>query len=313
MIDERLRRSLEHSLGPVIMDALADPNVVEIFVNPDGRLWVERLGEPMKVVGEMSAVDTARVISLIASSLEESVARENPIVEGELPLDGSRFEGLLNPVVPRPIFNIRKKADRIFTLAEYENAHIMSPAHHWEIRCAIESRKNILVVGGTGSGKTTLVNGIIDSISDMCPGDRLVVIEDTCELQSSGENTVFLRSTTFVPIATLVRATMRLRPDRILVGEVRGGEALELLKAWNTGHPGGVATVHANSARGGLFRLEQLVAEASRSPMPSLIGEAVDLVVFIRRTSTSRKVAEVVRVSGFDAVSRKYTLEFVDA
>jgi len=109
----------------------------------------------------------------------------------------------------------------------------------------------------------------------------------------------------------LVRATMRLRPDRILVGEVRGGEALDLLKAWNTGHPGGIATVHANSAAEGLFRIEQLISEASMSPMPHLIGSAIDFIIFICRTQTGRKVTEVATVSGFDPLKQKYILEYI--
>jgi type IV secretion system protein VirB11 len=309
----RLQRGLTHCLGDMIVSALKDPEVIEVIANSDGRIWIDRISHPMVCAGTMDESEVARVVSLVASDLEQIVDRDHPFVEGELPLDGSRFTGVMPPAAARAAFSIRKKAGRIFTLDDYVSADILDPVHAAVIRSAVQDRKNILVVGGTGSGKTTLVNAILQEIAHSCPNDRLVIIEDTSELQCSSANFESLHTSAAMGIQALVRLTMRLRPDRIIVGEVRGGEALDLLKSWNTGHPGGVCTVHANSAWGGLLRLEQLIAEASTSPIPVLIGEAVDLVLFIERTRTGRRVSEVATVSGFDHQTCTYIMESINA
>ncbi|UWZ79363.1 P-type conjugative transfer ATPase TrbB [Geoalkalibacter halelectricus] len=296
---KRLLRKLRGELGQTVLDALEDPSVIEIMLNSDGSLWIERHGQGMQRVGTMSAPNAESLMGTIADALHTVVTRENPILEGELPLDGSRFEGLLPPIVGHPTFTIRKKASVVFTLGQYVEQGIMTPEQQTAIEAAILRRANILVVGGTGSGKTTLTNAIIDGISTACPDDRLVIIEDTAEIQCKAENSVILRASVDVDMLRLLRATMRLRPDRILVGEVRGGEALALLKAWNTGHPGGVATIHANGAHAGLIRLEQLIAEATAAAnMAPLIAEAVDLVIAIEKTKGGRRIKEIIEVSG---------------
>ena len=312
-MDERLINNLKHNLGPVIMNALADEEVVEIMLNPDGKLWIERQGKGMEVCGSIPAQQGMLIISLVASWMRQTVSWESPVVEGSLPVDGSRFEGLVPPLVTGPSFTIRKKASRIFTLQEYLEAEIISPDVHKAICSAVSCRKNILVVGGTGSGKTTLVNAIIHEMSISVSDDRLIIIEDTAELQSASENTVFMRSNPYIGIGIgqLVSVTLRYRPDRILVGEVRTGAALELLKGWNTGHPGGVATVHANSASEGLSRLGNLVAEAIAQPMPSLIGEAVDFIIFITKTRDGRRVTQVTHVLGYNQAKQSYNLEYL--
>ena len=306
---DRLQASLTHNLGPTIMAALHDPDVIEIMVNPDQTLWIEKLGQDMALCGTLPPAQSRLIISLVASALETTVTVDRPIVEGELPLDGSRFEGLMPPIVSGPSFTIRKRASRVFTLSDYVDSGILLPAASDLLSQAIETRRNILVVGGTGSGKTTFVNAIIDGISRYCPTDRLIIIEDTAELQSASENTVFMRSSDGVPIQRLVKVSMRYRPTRILVGEVRDGSALDLLKAWNTGHPGGVATVHAGSSAAGLLRLEQLIAEATPVPIPALIAEAVDMICFIERAPGGRRVSDIVTVKGFDPITRSYDLE----
>ncbi|WP_197536833.1 P-type conjugative transfer ATPase TrbB [Maridesulfovibrio hydrothermalis] len=314
-MDDRLVNNLLHNMGPAIVGALEDKRVLEIMVNPDGKLWIERLGEEMFAVGHISSDQTAIIISLVASALDTTVTKESPIVEGELPktypLSGSRFEGVFPPVVEEPSFTIRKKASQVFSLEEYVETGIMTAEVMASIKAAVSQKKNIVVIGGTGSGKTTLVNAIIKSIAELTPADRLVIIEDTSELQSHSPNTIILRSSDHTSIQTLVRATMRLRPDRILVGEVRGGEALELIKSWNTGHPGGVATVHADSAAKGLQRIGDLISEASTSPMPHLIGSAVDFLIFIKRTKTGRTVSEIATVNGFNPATQQYILEYI--
>ena len=309
--DARLLAALEHNMGPVVMGALRDPEVVEIMLNPDGRLWVEKLGQDMQPAGDMDQSQSRLIISLVASGLETVVTTENPIVEGELPLDGSRFEGLMPPVVSSPSFTIRKRACQVFSLADYVTAGIMSQGCIPIIQAAIVNHKNILVVGGTGSGKTTLVNALILQLSELCPMDRLLILEDTMELQSKSPNTVFFRTSDFVSMQRLVKVTMRYRPTRIIVGEVRDGAALDLLKAWNTGHPGGIATVHANSAAEGLDRLEELVAEATSAAKQKLISKAVGLSIFIERAPGGRRISEILEVTGHEAKTNHYTTEVI--
>jgi len=297
---QRRLQKLRVEAGAEVLRALEDPDVVEVMLNPDGRLWVEACGEGMVEIGRMTPLNAEALIGTVADSLGIVATRETPIVEGEFPLDGSRFEGLLPPVVSGPAFTLRKRPRTIFTLAEYVRQGIMDRRQQERIACAISEYENLLIVGGTGSGKTTLTNAVIDGIAAVHPEDRLVIIEDTAEIQCRSENAVILRATVDVSMERLLRATLRLRPDRIVVGEVRGAEALALLKAWNTGHPGGVATVHANSARAGLVRLEQLIAESgSAKDMRPLIAEAVDLVLFIARENGQRRLKELIAVDGF--------------
>jgi len=311
MIDNRLLASLEYNFGPTIMGALRDPDVVEIMLNPDGNIWVERHGQEMQTVGSCPQEQGRLILSLVASGLDTVVTTENPIVEGELPLDGSRFEGLLPPVVSGPSFTIRKKASKVFSLEDYHSAGIIPREIGPILTQSLVSKKNILVVGGTGSGKTTLVNALILALSELCPDHRLLVLEDTMELQSKSPNTVFFRTSDHVDMRRLVKVTMRYRPTRILIGEVRDGAALDLLKAWNTGHPGGIATVHANSAEEGLDRMEELIAEATAAPKQKLIGNSIDLVLFIKRTSTGRRLFEIVSVNGYDAKNGTYKTETI--
>jgi type IV secretion system protein VirB11 len=275
------------------------------MLNADGRLWVDRLGQPMKAVGKLAASTAESFIATVASTLRSAVTRENPILECELPaeppFDGSRFEALIPPVVSAPVFTIRRKASAVFTLEEYERQGIMTGWQRAAIERAVAERQNILVVGGTTTGKTTLTNAIIDRMVQVTPHHRLVIIEDTAEIQCAAPNAVIMRATDTVDMQRLLKATLRLRPDRIIVGEVRGGEALAMLKAWNTGHPGGACTVHANHARAGLTRVEQMIAEVSQTPMRALIAEAVNLIVSIVRTDTApgRRIGEVMAVNGF--------------
>lgn len=301
-IAERINLKLRRELGPEIVGFLSDPEVVEVMLNDDGHVWVERLGRPMERVSRMAASQAEMLMGTVASTLKTTITRENPILECELPLDGSRFEALLPPVVRAPVFTIRRKASQVFTLNDYVAKCIMTDAQRSAIEAEInpiegaQHKGNILVVGGTGSGKTTLTNAILEAMARLTPEDRIVIIEDTAELQCSASNKVILRATADTSMLKLLKATMRLRPDRIVVGEVRGGEALALLKAWNTGHPGGAATVHANNGRAGLLRLESLVAEASSSPMQKTIAEAINLVVVIGKSPVGRRVREVLRV-----------------
>ena len=294
----RLLQMLTTAMGAHITSLLEDSSVVELMLNPDGHLWVDRLGTGRSDTGyTINPADAQRVIELVASSTGSVCSAGQPMVSAELPGSGNRFQGMLPPVTSTPVFTIRKKALMVFTLDDYVKDGIISESQREKIIEGVHQKRNILIVGGTGSGKTTLANAVLNEVSRTL--DRCIIIEDTLELQCTTPDTVFLRSRDHVSMNDLLKATMRLRPDRIIVGEVRGPEALTLLKAWNTGHPGGVATVHANSAKGGLTRLEQLIQEAIPTPQKALIAEAVNIVIFIERYRHSRRVKEIVEVTGF--------------
>ncbi len=296
----RLVRKLQEALGDQICVALDDTSVVEIMLNPDGRLFIERLGHGIAAVGEMSSAAAEIVIGSVAHALQSQADDEQPIISGELPIGGHRFEGLLPPIVSRPTFTIRRRASRLIPLDDYVSSKVMTVRQAEIVRNAIESRLNILISGGTGSGKTTLANAVIAEIVEAAPEDRIVILEDTAEIRCVAENAVALHTSDTVDMARLLKSTMRLRPDRIIVGEVRDGAALTLLKAWNTGHPGGITTIHSNSAMSALRRLEQLTAEVSQQPMREVIGEAVDLIVSIERIGRGRRVRDVVHVESFN-------------
>jgi len=261
----------------------------------------------------MSGIQAENLIGTVASMLGTVVNGRSPIVEGELPLDGNRFEGILPPVSPAPVFVIRKRPRLIYTIVDYVAAGIMEAWHAEALRAAITTRQNIVIAGGTASGKTTLANALIHEMVALGDAtERFVILEDTRELQCAARNAVQLHTGDVADLTHLTRVTMRLRPDRIIVGEVRGAEALGLLKAWNTGHPGGLTTVHANSAAAALMRLDTLIQEAGVPPQPTLVAEAVDLIVFITRTPAGRRLNQVVRVAGCDPVTG-YCFETITA
>lgn len=307
-MDSRLQ-SIKSHMGMPLFEKLNDPNVIEIMLNPDGNLWVEEFGEPMSVFGSMQPGQASLFMKAIAGYHNTTISDDKPILECELPLDGSRFEGIFPPVTKNPSFTIRKKALRVFTLNNYIESQILSEHQFNALLGAIESHKNILIVGGTGSGKTTFANALIDAMVQNNVNERIVIMEDTNELQCTAPNSVILRSNEHTSINRLLRATLRLRPDRILVGEVRGGEALELLKGWNTGHPGGIATIHADSANQGLHRLEDLLSEATPNVNKAMIASTINVVVFIKKNPTGRKIEEVIQVTGYDSKSNQYLYE----
>jgi type IV secretion system protein VirB11 len=300
-------RMLRTAMGPEIAAALEDPEVVEVLLNPDGSLWVDRLGAGRAPTGhQMPAPVAERIIRLVAAHVRAEVHPGAPLLSAELPETGERFMGALPPVVRAPSFAIRKRALRIIGLSDYVASGVMTDTQAAFLRMAVHERLNIVVAGGTSTGKTTLANALLDEIANT--RDRVLILEDTVELQCRSDDHVSLRAEPgVVSMADLVRATLRLRPDRIVVGEVRGAEALELVKAWGTGHPGGIATVHANSAAGALARLEQLVQEVSVTVPRALIAEAVNVVVFIAGRGHARRVREIARVVGHD--SQGYQLD----
>jgi len=298
---DRKVAALRQAMGPVIAKALADRLVVEVMVNPDGKIWIDRIGEGRSWTGELlAAADADRILRLLADHAGEVVTRDRPRVSATLPETGERFQGAFMPVVARPAFAIRKRPEVVFTLGDYVDGGMMSEAQADTIRAAAEARQNLLIVGGTGSGKTTLANAVL--AEPAFAGDRVVLIEDTRELQCAAPNLVAMRTKDGVAsLSDLVRSSLRLRPDRIPIGEVRGAEALDLLKAWGTGHPGGVGTIHAGSAIGALRRMEQLIQEAVVTVPRALIAETVDLVAVLSGRGSNRRLAELARVEGLTA------------
>lgn len=298
-VTRRNLAKLRREMGEQVRSAMDDPQVVEVMLNPNGSVWTDKLGKGMEYLCDMSDVQALQMLGTIAHMLGTVINANNPKVEGELPGDGSRVEGVIPPIVLHPSFNLRKKASAVFPLSSYVDSGRASPEDADILREAVKSRKNILVVGGTGTGKTTFVNAIINEMKLLTPQHRILILEDTAELQCSMDNFVAMRSNDGFSMQDLLKIVMRQRPDRIIVGEVRGKEALDMIKAWNTGHPGGVCTVHANDARAGLLRIEQLISEISQTPMRELVGEAIDIVAFlIRDPKLGPKLAELIAVDG---------------
>lgn len=315
---EHARRTLtklRRELGLVILGALQDHNVEDIARNSDGWLWIKRQGQPWEKTSKLSDVQTENILRAVASSLGLTITPNNPYLDGELIIDGSRIHGNLPPETRRPSFTIRKRPTLIFTLDDYVDQGTLSPDHHGLLLTAVKKHKNIFVIGSTGSGKTTLVNALIDSATKLTPEDRFVIIEDTGEIQCAAPNAEQLYTTHNRNLDQLVKETLRMRPDRIIIGEVRGSEALNLLEIWNTGHNGGIATAHADSATplAGLERIEMLVSRAnsklSTNFIRRLIGSTVNLIVCIQHTKEGREINNITLVNGY--YESKYQLETI--
>lgn len=313
--DEQTRRlveTLRRQLGPVGCAAMVAPGVTDLILNPDGTLWADRAGEGMVQIGAMSVGAAAGFIGTVASILRTTVTRDAPIVECELPVDppfyGARFAGSVPPIGTGPEFAIRIPNIKQLSLEDYVRHGVMTQAQRQVIEDVIRNRENLLIIGGTGSGKTTLLNACLTFLSEIAPHDRIGILEDGRELRPTSRNVFAFRTSPTVSMRALLKTTLRRRPDRILIGETRGGEALDMLKAWNTGHDGGMSTAHANDARAGLVRIEDMVAEVSVNPMQRLIAEAVDVIVSIKRDrSGTRHVREVVRVDGYANGAYQFT------
>lgn len=292
----RAGRMLRSALGPDVRAWLAQDDVVEVMLNPDGRLWIDRLGEGLCDTG--AALDPAegeRIIRLVAHHVAGEAHARSPRISAELPETGERFEGLLPPVVAAPVFAIRKPAARAVSLSDYVDQGVMSRAQAETLSSAVAWRRNILIAGATASGKTTLANALLAELGRTT--ERIVILEDTVELRCPALNTVALRSKDGVASLTeLLRSTLRLRPDRIIVGEVRGPEALDLVKAWGTGHPGGIGTVHAGTPIGALRRLEQLIQEAAVTVPRELIAETVEVIAVLTGRGAARRLSHLVAV-----------------
>jgi type IV secretion system protein VirB11 len=295
----RLGGKFADALGDELRAILADPLVSDVLINPDGQVFVERVGERMAsvalTIGAARRASLVKTAVVLGGSPTETGAA---ILETRIPGCGWRFEGVLPPVVEAPALSIRKPARFVYPLEAYVAEGRLSTEGLAALRAAVETRANVLVVGGTGSGKTTFVNAMLREVAERTPEHRVLLLEDTPELQCACPNVVPMVSTQRESLLDLLRASMRLRPDRIVVGEVRGVEAVVLLNSWNTGHPGGFSTVHASGAKEGLVRLEQLCRQGGAGVPRSEIAAAVNLVVAIGRDHGFRRVREIVRVEG---------------
>lgn len=295
----RRRSALSRALGPAISEALGAPDVVEALVNADGRIWFDRVGSGLEETPwSLDAAEREAAIRLLAFEAGESVGEERPHLATVLPDSGARVQALLPPLAEAPVLAIRKRPERVYRLADYVESGIATEAQADLLASAVADARNIVVAGGTGSGKTTLLNALL---AEPCFNTgRVVILEDTAELRCTAPDVVQLlarRAAPVIGLRDLVQMTLRLRPDRIVVGEVRDGAALEVLKAWNTGHPGGLLTLHANSAADALTRLEDLCMEAVAHPPRRLIESAVDLIVFIARREGGRVITEIVEAA----------------
>lgn len=295
---ERSRQMLRTALGPHLLARLDDPGVGEVLLNPDGRVWVDRFDVGLVNSGlTIASGDAERIVRLVAHHVAAEIHAERPRLSAELPDGGERFEGLMPPLVAAPSFSIRKPASLVFRLEDYVQSGVMTEREGQVLAHAVQARKNVLVVGQTSSGKTTLVNALLAEVA--LSGDRVVLLEDLRELQCPAADQVAVRTREGVATLTdLVRSALRLRPDRIIIGEVRGPEALDLIKAWGTGHPGGVATLHAGSALGALLRLEQLIQEAVVTVPRGLIAETIDVIAVLSGRGRQRRLIEIVRLEG---------------
>ena len=295
---ERSRQMLRTALGPLLLARLEDPGVAEVMLNPDGRVWIDRFDAGLVDAGlSVSAEDAERILRLVAHHVAAEIHAGQPRLSAELPGTGERFEGLMPPLAVAPTFSIRKPASLVFRLDDYVLSGVMSDRQGEILAQAVRERANILVAGPTSSGKTTLVNALLAEIA--MGGDRVILLEDLRELRCSAINQVALRTREgVVSLTDLVRSALRLRPDRIIIGEVRGPEALDLIKAWGTGHPGGVGTLHAGSALGALLRLEQLIQEAVVTVPRGLIAETIDVIAVLAGRGRQRRLTELVRLEG---------------
>ena len=302
----RRHASLRTAVAP-ILPFLDDDGVVEIMLNADGRIWVEKVGVGMfDAKTTMSADDALRMLRLVATEMNAELSDRNPSLAGKLPLWGARVQASIAPIVDSPVFALRKPARMVFGLEDYLARGIITTDQDRTLREAVASRKNILVGGGTGTGKTTFVNALLREVARS--DDRVYLVEDNPELQCSAANKV--QVLVQPPIYTWNRAifdAMRFRPDRIIVGEVRGGAALEMLKAWNTGHPGGIATLHANDTSAMLDRLCQLIEEVVPVAPRLLVAQAIDLCVHMQRDHhhpAGRSLSGIDRIAGLDGAGR---------
>ena len=294
-----------------LMPLLQDENIFEVYINPDGKVWTDSFRGREFTGMIVSAAQVKQIILNVAALTNQLVTDEKPALDAEIPcneyFDKCRFEGNLPGIVLSPTLNIRKHPKKIFTLEDYVEQGILTENQREIIIRAIHDKKNIIAAGGTKSGKTTLLNALLAEISKL--NDRVILIEDTPELQCTAADCVSMRTMRTFSMSDCLRSVLRMTPDRIVVGEVRGGEALALLDAWSTGHGGGCSTVHSNSAKDTLLRLENMTARVSQNPQQATIGQAVNLIVYLKYLGKKRIVEDIIEVNGYNSARKEYNLK----
>lgn len=276
-------------------------NIIEVMLNSDGNIWTDTLEHGMSKTSATFSPDAALLLmSSVATYNGSIINKAHPLLKASLPW-GQRFQAMIPPIVSSPVFTIRKHSSKRYSLEDYVPLRMTAQCADM-LRDALCRRLNIIISGGTGSGKTTLGSAMLCELSMLCPEDRVIIMEDTSELVCHNTNKVNELAANGVSMRELLAANLRMRPDRIILGETRGPEALDLLKSWNTGHPGGICTLHSNSALSALARFEQLTLEAQDiniAYLRSLISDAVDIIVHTERDSKiGPRVMQIVRVNG---------------
>ena len=312
---KRIKNKLRRELG-MLREYLDQDDVQEIFVNCDGKVFVNRAGKDKEFTGYMNPDDVDGFLASVASSLNTTITKSSPTIDGMLIIDGSRISGEIPPIVTGPSMRIRKHAKNVMELSKFVDVGTMTTAQYELIQKAIRASRNIVIVGGTASGKTFLSNSILREVSQLMPADRILTIEDTPELNIIADDHLSWYVTDDVPMQKMLHRALRATPDRIVVGEVRGGEAYQLLKMWNTGHSGGLCTIHSDKGDlDGLMRLERMCGESDEAKgMPrewlgSLIGNVVHMLINIVNEGGTRKIHSIVNVHDFDLNSTTYNVE----
>ena len=313
-------------LGAPVVELLNREDITEIYVNDDGFIRYESYREgKIKTKIYLEPAKVQAVIELVAGQIGKIVNEDIPSISAEIQGYGARFQGEIPPIVRQPQLNIRMKAVKIFSLEDYVENQVLTNAYKAYIEKAIESRKNILIVGGTGTGKTTFLNAILAAIAEISPYHRIISLEDLPELQCPADDysPMFTKQDTGQDgikynMTRLLAECMRRSPDRIVVGEVRDGAAYTMLKAWNTGYEGGACTVHANGTEEGLTRIKSLAQEDpdAAGDLKELIGEAIDVVISIAHVELpdgrkSRIVNDIIEVDGYDSREDRYILHHI--
>lgn len=298
---ERLLEKLSREIKGPIQKALANHQVIEIVCNANGSVWQLDRDSGWDEIDHLSHARADSILSTVAALTDNIINNASPQIQCAFPLDGSRLQGLVPPAVASPVFDIRKHSSHIYSIEEYIQAKIISPEQAKIIQRAVVERKNILISGGTCSGKTTLAKTIIDLARKLgSPGERFVIIEDTKELHCKSENIVSIHAYTRELLSRFTQIAMRLRPDRVILGEVRGREAYDLMYLLNSGHPGSFTTIHANNARLALHKFLMLARESGEEVHPQRVVECFDVVIAIERGPVGLKVTEVVQVLGYE-------------
>lgn len=298
--DELCYGNLMTALGPLVRSALKNKEITEIMLNENGKLFVEHLRFGMREIGSLDAASAKSIIRTLASFLDRDLPQDRPILSGRIPYHGARFEGLLPPLVSSPVFSIRSHTSLTVPLLELKQKGMLSEKQYEILREAIKAKRNIVVAGATGTGKTTLINALLNEISVLNPRERLISIEDTPELEMNIPNHVNLVTSDNVSMSMLVKSALRMRPDRIIIGEVRGSEALDLVDALSSGHSGGLTSVHAGSIDQTLRRLSLLMSRHPSAPrfIEETLIDALDLVIMVSRTP-QRHISEIAEITGF--------------